>query len=164
MPADTKSEKPAFMEKAVLWDKGNKISDFEEGKEFAHHWGRTLFSGDCTLYASLTQMYNPLYFNEEFAKSCGHPTIVVAPLLVFNTIVGLSVEDLSIRGPFVSIDDVIFHRPVYAGDTLRASSECLSKRMSESRPGQAIVSWKTEGFNQRDERVISYVRSNLLFE
>ncbi|MEO0438922.1 MAG: MaoC family dehydratase [Pseudomonadota bacterium] len=164
MPDNAQSEKPAFMEKAVLWDKGNKISDFEVGKEFTHHWGRTLFSGDCTLYASLTQMYNPLYLNEEYAKAHGHPTIVVAPLLVFNTIVGLSVEDLSIRGPFVSIKDVAYHRSVYAGDTLCASSECLSKRMSESRPGNAIVTWRTEGFNQRDELVISYVRSNLLLE
>ncbi|MEL7045106.1 MAG: MaoC family dehydratase [Pseudomonadota bacterium] len=164
MAEERKPAKPEFMERAVLWQKGNKIPDFEPGKEFKHHWGRTLFESDCVLYATLTQMYNPLYFNEEFAKAQGHRTIVVAPLLVFNTVIGLSVEDLSIRGPFVSIQDVTFHQSVYAGDTLNAKSVCVAKRMSESRPGQAIVTWRTEGRNQNDELVITYMRSNLLME
>ena len=152
----------AFLKKAVLWKKGNKIADFDEGKVFHHHWGRTLNEGDNSLFTTLTQMYNPIYFNEPYARSLGHEKIVVAPLLVFNTVVGLSVEDLSLGGPFVGIDKLVFHRQVYVGDTLTARSVVVAKRMSEKRPGSAVVTWKTEGFNQDDERVIEYMRSNLL--
>ena len=157
---------PEFMQKAVLWEKGNVIADFKEGKEFFHHWGRTINCGDNSLYTTLTQMYNPLYFNEPYAKTQGHEKILVNPLLVFNTILGLSVEDLSEggNGPFVGIYDCKFHRAVYEGDTLTAKSVVTSNRDSESKPGAAIVTWKTEGYNQRNEFVIEFVRSNLLFK
>ena len=152
----------AFMEKAVLWDKGNYIDDFEEGKVFPHHWGRTLNSGDNSLFSALTQLYNPLYFNAEFAESEGHKGIVVAPLLVFNTVLGMSVDDLSLRGPFLGITDCVFHSPVYEGDTITSHSTVLKRRYSKSKKGAAVVTWKTEGVNQRDELVIEYVRSNFL--
>ena len=157
-----KVERPAFMEKAVVWPKGNTIDDFEVGRVFEHHWGRTINAGDNSLFTTLTQCYNPTYFNEPYAKEQGHPGIVVAPLLVFNTIVGLSVEDLSLGGPFVGINDCVFHKDVYVGDTLTAKSEVIDKRFSSSRPGLAVVTWKTQGFNQHGEEVISYTRSNLL--
>ena len=156
-------ELPEFMQKAVLWKKGSRIEDFEAGKIFEHHWGRTINAGDNSLFTTLTQMYNPLYFNEPYAKEQGHKGIVVNPLLVFNTVFGLSVEDLSENGgPFVGINGLTYHQPVYEGDTLTAKSTVLSKRYSRSRPGAAIVTWKTEGFNQNGELVISYQRSNLL--
>jgi acyl dehydratase len=152
----------AFMEKAVLWDKGNTIAAFSEGTVFDHHWGRTLNSGDNSLFSALTQMYCPLYFNAEYARAEGHPGCVVAPLLVFNTILGMSVEDLSLRGPFVGITDCVFHRSVYEGDTLTSRSTVIKRRYSERRKGAAIVTWKTEGFNQDGELVLDFVRSNLL--
>jgi itaconyl-CoA hydratase len=156
------TEANAFMEKAVTWRKGKKIADFEEGRIFNHHWGRTINEGDNSLFVSLTQMYNPLYFNEPYARENGHPRILVAPLLVFNTIVGLSVEDLSLGGPFVGIYDCHYLKPVYVGDTLLATSKVIKKRMSSSRVNSAIVTWQTDGFNQHKEKVISYKRSNLL--
>ena len=158
------NEEMAFLKKAVLWTKGNGIKDFENGKVFNHHWGRTLSNGDNSLFTSLTQMYNPTYFNSEYAKENGHPGCVVAPLLVFNTVLGISVEDLSLRGIFVSIVDCIFHKDVYEGDTLTCRSTVVNKRFSESRKGAAVVTWKTEGFNQDGDLVIEFVRSNLLLQ
>jgi len=158
------SDEMAFLKKAKMWHKGNAIGAFEDGKVFNHHWGRTLNSGDNSLFSSLTQMYNPTYFNSEYAKANGHQGCVVAPLLVFNTVLGMSVEDLSLRGIFVSITDCIFHKDVYEGDTLTCRSTVVKKRASESRKGAAIVTWKTEGFNQDGDLVVDFVRSNLLFQ
>jgi acyl dehydratase len=160
--SDATKEKPEFMQKAVLWDKGNKIADFDEGREFQHHWGKTVNAGDNSLFTTLCQMYNPIYFNEPCAQAEGHKGIVVNPLLVFNTVLGMSVEDLSLNGPFVGINDCKFHKPVYVGDTLTARSVVLKRRYSESKPGAAIVTWKTEGYNQDGEVVIEYTRSNFL--
>ena len=84
------------------------------------------------------------------------------PFLVLCTVVGLSVEDLSeAGGPFLGIDELTFHRPVYPGDTLTARSEVISARESASQPAFGIVTWHTEGFNQHGELVIDYKRSNL---
>jgi itaconyl-CoA hydratase len=145
--------------------RGRSFEDFSEGQVFAHHWGRTLTEADNVLFTTSTLAYNPIYFNAEAARAQGHPATVVNPMLVFTTVLGLSVEDLSeAGGPFLGLEALSFGAPVYPGDTLIARSEVVAVRESESRPGAGIVTWHTEGFNQRDERVIQYRRSNLLFK
>ncbi|MDP9180503.1 MAG: MaoC family dehydratase [Chloroflexota bacterium] len=143
--------------------KGRSLNEFVLGRCFEHHWGRTLTEADNTLFTTATLAYNPLYFNAEYARSEGHPGVVVNPMLVLCTVVGLSVEDLSeAGGPFLGIDELTFHRPVYPGDTLTASSTVVGLRESESRPGFGVVTWDTEGRNQRGELVVDYKRSNLV--
>lgn len=153
----------SFIEKARLWPKGRLFGDFEVGQVFEHHWGRTVNAGDNSLFSTLTLHFNPLYFNAEYARAHGHPDTPVNPLLVFNTVLGMSVEDLSeAGGPFLGINNLRYLAPVYPGDTLTARSTTLAKRESESRKGAGIVGWKTEGFNQRGEAVIEFERSNLI--
>ncbi|MEX1194110.1 MAG: MaoC family dehydratase [Dehalococcoidia bacterium] len=143
--------------------KGRSLEEFVVGRCFEHHRGRTLTDADNTLFTTTTLAYNPLYFNAEYARSEGHPSVVVNPMLVACTVVGLSVEDLSeAGGPFLGIDELTFHQPVYPGDTLNARSTVVSVRKSQSRPGFGIVTWHTEGRNQRDELVIDFKRSNLV--
>lgn len=150
-------------ERAVLWRKGNQYEDFSVGQVFEHHWGRTIEAGDNTLFSTLTLSYNPLYFNSEYAKAGGHPGMVVNPMLVFLTVFGLTVEDLSeAGGPFLGVEKLTFHRPVYPGDTLTARSTVVEMRESESRPESGIVTWHTEGWNQQDELVIDFRRTNLV--
>jgi itaconyl-CoA hydratase len=147
---------------ARIWPKGHRFEEFDEGRVFQHHWGRTITGADSTLFTTLTQAYNPLYFNVPFAKEHGHPDVVVNPMLVFGVVLGLSVEDLSeAGGPFLGVDDLAFHAPVYPGDTLTARSTVVGRRVSNSRPEQGIVTWHTEGFNQSDTLVIDFKRSNL---
>ncbi len=147
----------------ALRPKGRAYQDFEPGRVFEHHWGRTLGEGDNALFATVALRFTPLYFNVEYARGHGHPGVVIDPLLVLCTVVGLSVEDLSeAGGPFLGIDDVVFHRPVYAGDTLTARSTVVGMRESEKRPRFGIVTWRTEGENQKGETVVSYERTNLV--
>jgi len=157
-------DRPAFLDKATLWERGNQYEHFEEGQVFEHHWGRTFNSGDNTLFSALTLHYTPLYFNAEYAKSMGHDKIPVNPLLVFNTVLGLSVEDLSEagNGPFLGISELEYHAVVYEGDTITCKSLVIGKRTSKKIPTHGIVSWSTEGFNQKGEMVISFKRSNLV--
>jgi itaconyl-CoA hydratase len=146
-----------------LLAKGHGFEDFTEGQVFEHHWGRTLTEADNALFATLALRFTPLYFNAEYARAHGHPNVVVDPLLTLCTAVGLSVEDLSeAGGPFLGVEEVEFHRPVYPGDTLTAQSTVVSKRESESRPTFGVVTWRTEGRNQRGELVLSYRRTNLV--
>ena len=141
---------------------GHVYEDFELGKVFEHHWGRTIRESDNTLFCALTMQYGPLYTNVEYARMIGYKDIPVHPLLLWNLVAGLSVEDLSeAGGPFLGIDDVEFHRPVYPGDTIRSRSVVVSRRPSASRAGWGIVEWRTTAVNQRDESVLEYRRRNL---
>ena len=60
-------------------------------------------------------------------------------------------------------DEVRLTAPVFAGDTIYAESEVLEARPSRSRPGQGLVRVRTRGFNQRDETVITYERTVLVY-
>ncbi len=146
-----------------LRPKGHGFQDFPVGRRFDHHWGRTLTESDATLFATTTLRFTPLYFNAEYARAHGHPGVLVDPLLVLCTVVGLSVEDLSeAGGPFLGVEDVQFLQPVHPGDTLTAHSEVVSARESEKRPDFGIVRWRTEGRNQKGEAVVRYERTNLV--
>ena len=143
--------------------RGNSFDDFTVGTVFDHHWGRTIEQSDNNLFSLTTLQLNPLFFNREYAKANGHPDIVVAPMLVFATAFGLSVEDLSERGgAFLGVDDLSFEAPVRVGDTLTARSAVQALRPSKSDSNYGIATWLTEGFNQRGERVIVFTRSNLV--
>ncbi|MCY3910562.1 MAG: MaoC family dehydratase [bacterium] len=142
---------------------GNQFEDFPEGRVFDHHWGRTITAGDNALFSTAMCNWNPMHLNAEFARAHGHRDAVVNPMLVLCTAVGLSVEDLSeIGGPFLGMEDVRFHQPVYLGDTLTAGSRVLEARESTSRPSTGIVTWHTEARNQRGELVVDYRRTNLV--
>ncbi len=142
--------------------KGKQFEDFEVGQVLDHHWGRTLSQADNALFATTTHAFNPIYFNVEAARAHDHPDTVLNPMLVFCTVVGLSVEDLSEGGgPFLGVNDIAFTRPAYPGDTLTARSTVIDKRDSKSKPAFGIVTWRTEGLNQRGEAVVTYERTNL---
>jgi acyl dehydratase len=152
-----------FIEKAKLWPKGRLYEDFEVGQVFEHHWGRTILEHDTVLFSTLTLSYNPLYFNRDFAVAHGHPDIVVNPQLLFNMVLGMSVEDCSeIGGPFLGVFDLTYDRAVYPGTTVVATSTTMETRTSASNPNNGIVTWRTEGRDERGERVIGFRRSNLV--
>jgi acyl dehydratase len=142
--------------------RGTYYEDHEPGRRFVHHWGRTLTQHDVIDFATMTSQYNPLHFNVEYARSKGHPDVVAPGLLVYNVVLGLSVEDLSeAGGPFLSLTGVTFLMPVYPGDTLTAESVVIGRRLSNSRPGWGIVEWESAGYRQDGECVVRYRRANL---
>ncbi len=157
------SEEADFRARAVLNPKGNRFEDMAEGRVFEHHWGRTITAGDNALFSTQTLAFCPLYFNEPYAQSMGHPTTVVNPLLVFNMVFGLTVEDLSEGGgPFLGVDECAFLEDVHVGDTLTARSTVVSARVSKGQPDFGIVTWHTEGFDQHGTKVLDYHRTNLV--
>jgi itaconyl-CoA hydratase len=143
--------------------KGNQFEDFEPGRTFVHHWGRTLTESDNVTFSTSTCNWNPMHLNAEFARAHGHPDVVVNPMFVLCTVVGLSVEDLSeTGGPFLGMEDCRFHTPVHPGDTVTAASTVVEARDSGSRPNVGIVTWHTQARNQRGELVVEYRRTNLV--
>ncbi|WP_037078563.1 MaoC family dehydratase [Pseudonocardia spinosispora] len=156
---------PRAADRAVprLWPKGHCFEDFTVGGVYTHHWGRTLLESDNSTFSSLTLSYHPTYLNRPYAKAMGHDDLVVNPMLVFLTVFGMSVEDLSeAGGAFLGVDDLVHHRPVLVGETVTARSTVVAVKDSASRPHQGIVTWRTEGFAEDGDPVITFVRTNLI--
>lgn len=149
------------LERARLVSKGCDYSDFELGHVYEHHWGRTFSQAENALFTTLTMHFNPTYFNLEYAKALGHRDTPLNPLLVFTTVFGLSVEDLSETSTaFLGVDDLTYHSPVYPGDTLSARSTVIGLRASKKNPETGIATWRTEGLNQHGQLVCDFTRSN----
>ena len=152
-----------LLNRAVLWKKGRYYEDQPEGEERVHHWGRTFTETDSILFSTLTLSFNPIYTNREYARQLGYRDLVVNPLLVFNTALGLSVEDNSeVGGAFLGVDKLVYHEVVYPGDTMIAKSVTTSKRLSTKHSNMGIITWRTAGWNQLGEMVIEFNRSNFV--
>ncbi|HEY5477462.1 MAG TPA: MaoC family dehydratase [Tepidiformaceae bacterium] len=150
---------------ARVWEKGRYYEDFTVGDVYDHHWGRTLNAGDNSSFCTATAAWLPLYLNAAYARSLGHPDLVVHPMLVFCTVLGLTVEDLSEGGgggAFLRVTELHSRSPVYPGMTLTARSEVLEQRPSRSRPDQAILTWRTTGFADDGVVVVDFRRTNLV--
>jgi acyl dehydratase len=141
----------------------NHFEDFEVGRRFRHHWGRTLSQAESVAFATEFLLHEPAQFNRAFAEHNGLSDILVPPVLVFSLVLGMSVEDLSESGgPFLGADGIEHLLPVHPGDTLYASSEVLERRTSTSRPGFGVVRWRTTGRNQGGHTVIRFTRASLV--
>lgn len=152
-----------LLNRAVLWKKGRFYEDQPAGEERVHHWGRTFTETDSILFSTLTLSFNPIYTNREYARQLGYRDLVINPLLVFNTALGLSVEDNSeVGGAFLGVDKLVYHEVVYPGDTMIAKSVTRSKRLSAKHNDMGIITWHTTGWNQLGEMVIEFMRSNFV--
>jgi len=139
-------------------NRGHFFEDFETGQVLRHAVPRTLTEGDNALYIGLTGDRTPLHCDAEFARALGFERETLNDLLVFHTIFGKSVPDISLNAVAnLGYADVRFLRPVYPGDTLRAESKVVGLR--ETSAGNAGVVWvHTSGFNQRGEPVLTFYR------
>ncbi|HKQ84039.1 MAG TPA: MaoC family dehydratase [Steroidobacteraceae bacterium] len=148
---------------AILLARGHRYEDFTPGRVFDHAQRKTILESENALFTTLTLHYNPLYLDRVRAMQSGHRDIVVNPLLVFNLVFGLTVEDLSEGGgPFLGIDELEYGVAVYPGDTLQARSTVISARLSAKHEHYGIVMWETVGLQQDGARVVKYRRSNLV--
>jgi hypothetical protein len=73
------------------------------------------------------------------------------------------VEDLSEQAlAHLGYWNMVFHKPVYAGQTLYAESVVLDKRPSESKDDRGIVHVRTTGKNELGAVVLTYERKILV--
>ena len=137
---------------------GRFFEDFTIGQLIEHATPRTLDDGAQALYLSLYGGRFGPQSSKVFAQNMGFSDRPMDDWLVFHTIFGKSVPDISVNAiANLGYAEGRFLAPVYAGDTLRAVSTVLGMR--ENKNGESgIVYVRTEGFNQMDACVLSYCR------
>jgi itaconyl-CoA hydratase len=136
--------------------------ELEVGAVYRSRHGRTVLEADNVWFTLLTLNTNPIHFDAEYAATTEWGRPLVDSTFTLALVTGLTVEDVSERGINLGWDEVRLLKPVFAGDTIRAETEVLSKRPSQSRLESGIVRVRTRGLNQRDEVVISFERSIML--
>jgi 2-methylfumaryl-CoA hydratase len=137
---------------------GNFFEDFRLGQILRHATPRTMTGGDFSLYTALFGARFAVQSSAAFAKAIGYPDWPLDDLLVFHIVFGKTVPDVSLNAVAnLGYAGVQFLAPVFAGDTLSATSEVIGLKENSNRK-TGIVYVRTRGVKQDGTAVLEYVR------
>ena len=137
---------------------GNYFEDFRLGQVIDHATPRTLTGGDVALYAALYGSRFAVQSANTFATAIGYESAPIDDLLVFHTVFGKTVADISLNAVAnLGYADCRFLAAVYPGDTLRATSEVIGLKENSSRK-TGIVYVRSRGWRQGGRCVLDFVR------
>ena len=117
---------------------------------------RTVSHADILQFAELTGDRTALHTDPDVARRGPFGRPIAHGVFGVSLMVGLKsqlklYEKTSIAA--LGWDKVRYHRPIFAGDTLRVSVKYLAKRISETDPGRGILTECVTLLNQDDETV-----------
>ena len=135
---------------------GNFFEDFKLGQVIAHATPRTVTAGDVALCTALYGSRFAVQSSDAFARAIGYPNSPVDDLLVFHTVFGKTVPDVSLNAVAnLGYAECRFLKPVYAGGTLSATSEVIG--LSEnSNKETGVVYVRTTGRDETGAAVLEY--------
>ena len=145
--------------------RGLYFEEFEEGVRYLHRPGRTVTEADNVLFTTLTMNTQALHLDAAWAATQPFGQRLVNSMFTLSTLVGASVAQLT-QGTIVGnlgFTDVVFPKPVFVGDTLYSESTVRGARLSESRPGQGVVTLEHTARNQDGVVVATATRSVLVW-
>ena len=130
---------------------GMYFEDFEAGRLYEHTLRRTVTEMDNMLFSNMTLNPQPLHIDRHFCETeteWGQP--LMNSLFTLGLMIGMSVNDLTVGTTIANLGmtEVKFPHPLFEGDTVRCTTEVLSKRASGSRPDAGIVDFHHKAFNQ----------------
>ncbi len=142
---------------------GRFLGDFEVGQVFRHWPGRTITEADNINFSLTTMNRHPLHCDRAFAEGTEFGQPLVNSGLTLAIVLGMTVDDVSVNAiANLGWKDIRLTAPVFPGDTIYARSEVIAVRESRSRPGQGIVTTRTEGFKQDGTVFMVFERSCLV--
>jgi acyl dehydratase len=147
-----------------VWE-GRFYEDLDVGDVFRSRFGRTVTEYDNLVFTALTHNTNSIHFDAAHAQETQFGRILVNSTFTLALVTGLTVPDTSENAAAnLAWTDITLPSPVFVGDTLWAESEILDKRESKSNPSVGIVSMRCRGINQREQVVIEYRRTFMLYK
>jgi acyl dehydratase len=127
-------------------------NDLEVGQVFSTP-ARTVTETDLVSFAMLTGDWNQIHTDKEFAKGTMYGRPVVHGLFGLVMMTGLLERSGLFSGSAMAMLDVrdwTFKAPIFVGDTLHATIEIVSKRLT-SKGDRGIVDRRFSLVNQRGE-------------
>lgn len=126
--------------------------------------GRTIESGDVSLFAGLSGDFNPVHVNEVYASQGIYGARIAHGLLTLavtsGQINGTGMFEGTTVG-FLGLNNVKFSNPVRFGDTILTTVTVTDVRAS-SKPGRGIVAMTIDVVNQKNETVLTYEQALLM--
>jgi acyl dehydratase len=143
---------------------GRYFDGWQVGDRIEHPIRRTVTETDNLLFSTMTHNPQPLHIDVEAARASEFGQILVNGTFTFALMVGLSVGETTLGTLVANLgyDRLVMPKPVFIGDTMRATSEVIEMKESRSRPTAGIVTFQHELINQRGEVVCRCSRSALL--
>jgi len=143
---------------------GKFYDQLEAGQVFEHEIRRTLVEAENIWFCGAT--YNPaqIHIDAEYCKQTEFGRPLFNSIFTLGLVIGLTVQDTTLGTTVANLgmSEVLFPKPVFAGDTIRSVTTVVDKRDSRSRPEQGIVTFRHQGLNQHDEVVCICVRQALM--
>jgi acyl dehydratase len=135
---------------------GLYFDDFEPGAVIEHRLTRTVTQMDNMLFSNMTLNPQPLHIDRHFCETeteWGKP--LINSLFTLGLMIGISVNDTTVGTTIANLgmSEVNFPHPLFEGDTVRCTTEILSKRESRSRPNAGIVELHHRAYNQHGKLV-----------
>ncbi len=119
-----------------------QLFHLDEDAAAQSHFGALCASGWHTALAWMRLMVDYRRRQAEAAGRRGEPVAGVGPALGFRELKWL--------------------KPVYVGDTIDYASEVVETRVSNSRPGFGLMTFRSTGVNQNGETVISFLSTTFI--
>jgi acyl dehydratase len=143
---------------------GRHYDEWTVGDRIEHEIRRTVTETDNLLFSVMTHNPQPLHIDVEAAKASEFGQILVNGTFTFALMIGLTISDTTLGTLVANLgyDKLVMPKPVFLGDTMRATSEISELRESRSRPDAGIVTFTHELINQRAEVVCRCLRMALL--
>jgi itaconyl-CoA hydratase len=142
---------------------GRTYDDFVVGHVYEHRPGRTITEAYNVWFTLLTMNQHPLHFDRAYAAGTEFKQPLVNSCLTLAIVTGMSVADVSQKAVAnMGWSKVELEAPVFAGDTIYADSEVLSKRPSKSRPDQGLVTVRTRGLKADGTVFMTFERTVLV--
>src|SRR5258707_12541550 len=139
-------------------DPGRFFEDFRVGETLAHATPRSVSDADAALYLALTGTRFAVTSADTFAQQIGFARVPLDDFLAFHIVFGKTVPDLSINAVAnLGYAQGLFGAPLHPGDTVTARSEVVGLRENSNRQTGTIYV-RSQGFNQRGETIVDYVR------
>lgn len=142
---------------------GIDYEDLEPGMTFQHRPGRTVSQAENVMHCMQTLNQAAIHFDEVYAARTEFGKPLVVSTLTLSIILAMTTKTFGRVVANLGMTDIRMTAPVFGGDTLYSESEVLSKRLSQSRPGNGLVTVRTRGTNQHGTVVCEFTRTFLLY-
>lgn len=159
---EVKEEKPAAWPEGPYH--GKWFEQLTVGTIIPHALTRTVTETDNVLFTTLSLNPAKLHLDYESAKATQFGKPLVNSMFTVSLLVGVSVLETTHGTTIANLgfDEVVFPRPVFFGDTLRAETEVIKARASGSDPTRGIVTFEHRAFNQNGQLVCRARRNAMM--
>jgi acyl dehydratase len=158
-------EQKVTSEQKVVEQRGLYYEEFELNTRYLHRPGRTVTEADNVLFSTMTMNSQALHLDAAWSAQQPFGQRLMNSMFTLATMVGASVDQLT-QGTIVAnlgFTEVKFPHPLYHGDTMYSETVVDDKRLSQSRPGQGIITLTHTAKNQDGIVVAIAVRSVMVW-